>query len=130
MLRLEGANSVSRLFRGYSTTRFSITKVTKLVIQQDFASCFKSVLLYSWHPQTMKKFSLFIHVWNLVGRFLREGKNEQRKNNFFFLEQDQMKDIQMTFWPLRVTREAYNFFMLYQSLIKNKGIDPQRGSWL
>lgn len=32
MLRLEGANSVSRLFRGYSTTRFSITKVTKLVI--------------------------------------------------------------------------------------------------
>lgn len=54
--------------------------------------------------------------------------NKERIN--FFLEQDQMKDIQMTFWPLRVTREAYNFAMLYQSLIKNKGIDPQRGSWL
>lgn len=54
--------------------------------------------------------------------------NKERIN--FFLEQDQTKDIQMTFWPLRVTREAYNFAMLYQSLIKNKGIDPQRGSWL
>ena len=52
--------------------------------------------------------------------------NKERIN--FFLEQDQTKDIQMTFWPLRVTREAYNFSMLYQSLIKNKGIDPQRGS--
>ena len=44
--------------------------------------------------------------------------NKERIN--FFLEQDQTKDIQMTFWPLRVTREAYNFAMLYQSLIKNK----------
>lgn len=54
------------------------------VIQQDFASCFKSVLLLTLDILKLwKNFLLFIHVWNLVGRFLREGKNEQRKNKFF-----------------------------------------------
>ena len=97
MLRLEGANSVSRLFKGYQPQGFQLQiKVTKLVIQQDFASCFKSVLLCSWHPQTMKKFTLFIHVWNLVGRFLREGKNEQRKNKFFSVNKIKRKIYK---WP-------------------------------